>query len=93
MIDTAENTAENISPDMHALACAINALPGEQRAALAPLLNKVLNAAASRRILALVQDALGQLRLDMQYLVFDNEATRRERDEYRRKLEGSVDFR
>ena len=63
MIDTAENTAENISPDMHALACAINALPGEQRAALAPLLNKVLNAAASRRILALVQDALGQLRI------------------------------
>lgn len=34
-----------------------------------------------RRILALVQDALGQLRLDMKYLMFDLEATRRERDE------------
>ena len=41
-----------------------------------------------RRILALVQDALGQLRLDMKYLAFDLEATRRERDEYRRKGEG-----
>ena len=39
-----------------------------------------------RRILSLVQDALGQLRLDMKYLMFDLEATRRERDEYRRKL-------
>ncbi len=34
-----------------------------------------------RRILHLVQDALSQLRLDMKYLMFDLEATRRERDE------------
>jgi hypothetical protein len=40
-----------------------------------------------RRILNLVQDALGQLRLDMKYLMFDLEATRRERDDYRRKFE------
>ena len=40
-----------------------------------------------RRILSLVQDALSQLRLDMKYLMFDLEATRRERDEYRRKVE------
>ena len=33
-----------------------------------------------RRILNLVQEALSQLRLDMKYLVFDLEATRRERD-------------
>lgn len=36
-----------------------------------------------RRILQLVQEALAQLRLDMKYLVFDLEATRRERDEAR----------
>ena len=36
-----------------------------------------------RRILNLVQEALGQLRLDMKYLVFDLEATRRERDALR----------
>ena len=40
-----------------------------------------------RRILTLVQDALSQLRLDMKYLMFDLEATRRERDDYRRQLE------
>jgi len=40
-----------------------------------------------RRILTLVQDALAQLRLDMKYLMFDLEATRRERDEFRAKLE------
>jgi hypothetical protein len=41
-----------------------------------------------RRILNLVQEALGQLRLDMKYLLFDLEATRRERDQYRRNFEG-----
>ena len=40
-----------------------------------------------RRILGLVQDALSQLRLDMKYLMFDLEATRRERDELRRNRE------
>lgn len=36
-------------------------------------------------ILRLVQEALGQLRLDMKYLMFDLEATRRERDSLREK--------
>ena len=36
-----------------------------------------------RRILRLIQDALGQLRMDMRYLEFDLEATRRERDQMR----------
>jgi hypothetical protein len=36
-----------------------------------------------RRILNLVQEALSQLRLDIKYLVFDLEATRRERDALR----------
>jgi hypothetical protein len=40
-----------------------------------------------RRILSLVQDALCQLRMDMKYLMFDLEATRRERDEFQAKLE------
>lgn len=33
-----------------------------------------------RRILDLVQEALSQLRVDMKYLLFDLECTRRERD-------------
>jgi len=40
-----------------------------------------------RRILALVQEALAQLRLDIKYLMFDLEVTRRERDALRERLE------
>ncbi len=40
-----------------------------------------------RRILNLVQEALQQLRLDIKYLMFDLEVTRRERDELRQQLE------
>ena len=73
------------------LAEAIAGLPLEYRLQVEPLVNRVLeNAKRRRRILSLVQDALGQLRLDMKYLTFDLEATRRERDEYRQKLEGST---
>jgi len=38
-----------------------------------------------RRVMGLVQEALGQLRMDMKYLMFDLEATRRERDKLRDK--------
>ncbi len=40
-----------------------------------------------RRILNLVQEALSQLRLDVKYLMFDLEVTRRERDELQTRLE------
>jgi hypothetical protein len=73
------------------LADAIAQLPREYRLKVEPLVNRVLDIAKRRRrILSLVQDALGQLRLDMKYLTFDLEATRRERDDYRQKLEGST---
>ena len=73
------------------LAEALAQLPLEYRLRVEPLVNRVLdNAKRRRRILSLVQDALGQLRLDMKYLTFDLEATRRERDAYRQKLEGST---
>ena len=39
-----------------------------------------------RRILALVQEALEQLRLDIKYLMFDLEATRAERDALKQQL-------
>ena len=45
-----------------------------------------------QRILALVQEALSQLRLEMKYLVFDLEATRRERNRYKETLEGREDW-
>lgn len=39
-----------------------------------------------RRILALVQEALSQLRLDIKYLMFDLEVTRKERDDLKIQL-------
>ena len=62
--------------------------PATFRLQLDPLAARVLDSTKRRRrILGLVQDALGQLRLDMKYLMFDLEATRRERDGFRRKSE------
>ena len=69
----------------------IGQLPPEQRAMVEPMMTRVVDSTKRRRrILSLVQDALGQLRLDMKYLAFDLESTRRERDEFRRKLEESL---
>lgn len=67
---------------------AIEELPDEYKSRLKPLAENILAASKRRRkILTLVQDALSQLRLDMKYLVFDLEATRRERDDFQRQLE------
>ena len=86
---TLTNTTE-IPRELLDLVDAIAALPMENRQAVEPFLNRVVDSnVRRRRILSLVQDALSQLRLDMKYLAFDLEATRRERDEFRRKLEGA----
>ncbi|HYW80054.1 MAG TPA: transcriptional regulator [Thermoguttaceae bacterium] len=70
------------------LATVIAELPAEHLEKVEPALEKVVESTKRRRkILSLVQDALSQLRLDMKYLAFDLEATRRERDDYRRQLE------
>jgi hypothetical protein len=82
--------AEELPREVLDLVDAITALPGEYRSTLEPFLNRVVDSnRRRRRILSLVQDALSQLRLDMKYLAFDLEATRRERDEFRQKLEGA----
>lgn len=81
-------TQEQIPADLLRLTEAIHRLPEPYAAQLAPLVDAVMESTKRRRrILTLVQDALSQLRLDMKYLMFDLEATRRERDEYRLKLE------
>jgi hypothetical protein len=66
----------------------IEALPPAQQLSIQPAFQRVLESTNRRRkILQLVQDSIGQLRLDMKYLVFDLEATRRERDAYQRQIE------
>ncbi|MBI3463774.1 MAG: transcriptional regulator [Planctomycetes bacterium] len=81
--------AEDLPQDILDLQTVIRGLPPEHRHKLDPLFGRVLaSTVRRRRILNLVQEALGQLRLDMKYLMFDLEATRRERDAYRRQVEG-----
>ena len=85
---TAGVKTEDLPQDIVDLQSAISALPAEHRTKLDPLFARVLaSTVRRRRILNLVQEALGQLRLDMKYLLFDLEATRRERDEFRRQVE------
>jgi hypothetical protein len=74
--------------EVEELLAAIEALPEDHRQRIQPIAKRVVaSTTRRRRILSLVQDALSQLRLDMKYLLFDLEATRRERDEYRERLE------
>lgn len=81
--------SEQLPRDMVDLSTAISRLPAEHRNQLEPVFQRVAESTRRRRrILNLVQEALSQLRLDMKYLLFDLEATRRERNEYRRCLDG-----
>ena len=83
-----KNTADELPLDIIELAQVLQQLPLEQRLAVEPVFARVVESTKRRRrILNLVQDALSQLRLDMKYLMFDLEATRRERDEYKRNDE------
>ena len=70
------------------LASLIETLPDEYKGSF----NDAVSRAAEsidrrRRILGFIQESLTQLRLDMKYLMFDLEATRRERDSLQRRLE------
>jgi hypothetical protein len=79
---------DQLPADLQRLVASIQALPQEHSREVLVALDRVVESTKRRRrILSLVQDALSQLRLDMKYLVFDLEATRRERDDYRVKLE------
>ncbi len=82
-------TVEESSVDMVELAAAIQELPLAVRGRVEQAFSRVVESTRRRRrILTLVQEALGQLRLDMKYLVFDLEATRRERDEFKKICDG-----
>ena len=85
---TSQPQAEELPADLSRLVAAIHSLPEHYSHDVLPALERVVESTKRRRrILTLVQDALSQLRLDMKYLMFDLEATRRERDQYQAKLE------
>ena len=80
--------SSELPADVRQLMSAVASLPAPHREQLEPALMRVAaSTKRRRRSLSLVQDALSQLRLDMKYLMFDLEATRRERDTYREQLE------
>lgn len=75
--------------ELQELAQTIEQLPAEYRDLIAPAMQRAVACSTRRRrILNLVQEALSQLRLDMKYLIFDLEATRRERDQYKAMIQG-----
>ena len=71
--------------DLQLLMDAIYRMPSREKAHLMPYLDSVVDSTRRRqRVLTLVGDALEDLRIDMKYLMFDLESTRRERDELRK---------
>jgi hypothetical protein len=87
--DRFPDSGENDLPrELVDLAKVIGALPDEYQSDLEPVYSRVVDSVKRRRrILALVQEALAQLRLDIKYLMFDLEVTRKERDELRERLD------
>ena len=76
--------ADQLPIDLNDLISAVESLPQTYRTELEKPLNRVVEyTRRRRRILNLIQEALRQLRMDMKYMMFDLEATRRERDEYK----------
>jgi hypothetical protein len=66
----------------------VDGLPPEHRAVFYKTLDQLAAGLEHRQqMLGYVQDSLNQVSLDLKYLIFDLEATRRERDEYRRLAE------
>ncbi len=84
-----DSKADQLPIDLSELLLKVERLPGEYQTQLKPSLDRVIEyTRRRRRILNLIQEALSQLRLDMKYLMFDLESTRRERDQYKDALDG-----
>ena len=76
----AEQTA-HLPQDVRALAGKIGELPEAYREMLRPYVENMISSTLRRReIFTQIQESVAQLRLDMKYLIFDLESTRRERD-------------
>ncbi len=81
-----DGTADELPRELIDLARSIAALPPAYQSELESTYIRVVDAVRRRRrILSLVQEALSQLRLDIKYLMFDLDMTRKERDELRER--------
>lgn len=82
-----DSDADQLPQELIELARRIAALPIEHQRTLETSYSRVVDSVVRRRrILGVVQEALSQLRLDIKYLMFDLEVTRRERDQLREEL-------
>ncbi|MFN8705627.1 MAG: transcriptional regulator [Planctomyces sp.] len=83
-----EAQADVLPSEMLELEQAIQQMQGAEKAQLLLAWQRVSDSfQRRRRILNLVQEALSQLRLDVKYLMFDLETTRKERDQLQAQLE------
>jgi hypothetical protein len=81
------NDSDQLPKEFVELGRQISALPEPYAKQLEAVFRQALDAVSRRRrILTLVQEALSQLRLDVKYLMFDLEVTRRERDALQAQL-------
>ena len=83
-----DNAGDELPRELIDFAKVIARLPSKHQPEMEEAYNRVVDSVKRRRrILTLVQEALAQLRLDIKYLMFDLEMTRRERDELKHRLE------
>ena len=81
-----DGSPDELPRELIDLARSIAVLPAKYQPELETAYIRVVDAVRRRRrILSLVQEALSQLRLDIKYLMFDLEMTRKERDELRER--------
>jgi hypothetical protein len=79
---------EELPPELLQLRLQIDQLSWSQQQKLLPLCEKVCQfVGLQARLIRIAQEAVDQLHLDVKYLLFDVEVTRRERDELREELE------
>lgn len=85
------NEAREEAEELREFLSLIDRLPTEYQPDFYRAMQKlVVGFERRQRILGYIQDSLGQMNLDLKYLIFDLEATRRERDDYHRQL---LDFK
>jgi hypothetical protein len=80
---------DQVPQELNELRKKVDQLPLPQRESLLPLCERLGHyTRLQTRLVKIAQEAVDQLQLDVKYLLFDLEATRRERDELLRELEG-----
>ena len=77
-----------ISSELARLREQVGLLPTQLRGEMEPMVEEVIEEALFRgRVLSIAREGLERYRLDLKIVQFDLEATRREREDLRRKLE------